>query len=115
MWRCIGKDCEAERVNKTQKWCVLVITVSVLLPAVPYAVQADDLQSRARVYQNKKFTLPKPYCGAVLQFDADGKLVQGGTDGAWTLCQDILVREIHRTGDLINVTGQRIYLRYDAG
>lgn len=103
-------------MNKFQKWCVFILVISGVLPTALKAVQADDLEQRlASVYQNKKFTLPRPYCGAELQFDADGKLVQGGTDGAWTLCQDVLVKEIHRTSDLIHITGQRIYLRYDDG
>lgn len=103
-------------MSKFQKWCVLVAMISAVLPTALNAVQADDLEQRlASVYQNKKFTLSKPYCGVVLQFDAEGKLVQGGTDGAWTVCQDVLVKEIHRAGDVINIAGQRIYLRYDTG
>lgn len=103
-------------MNKFQKWCAFVAVISGVLPTALHAVQADDLEQHlASVYQNRKFTLSKPYCGAELQFDAKGKLVQGGTDGAWTLCQDVLVKEIHRTGDLIHIAGQRIYLRYDIG
>ncbi|PYP91490.1 MAG: hypothetical protein DMG65_07470 [Candidatus Angelobacter sp. Gp1-AA117] len=97
-----------------QKWCALAVMSCVAsIPTV--AFQTDDLDQRlASAYRDKKFSLPKPYCGATLQFDAEGKLVAGGATGAWTLCEEIQVKNIHHTGNVINIAAQRVYLRYDA-
>lgn len=97
-----------------QKWCALAV-MGCVASTFTWAFKTDDLDQRlASHYRHKKFSLPKPYCGAALQFDAEGKLVEGGATGAWTLCQEIWVKDIHCTGDIIQIAAQRVYLRYEA-
>lgn len=55
------------------------------------------------------------YCGQKLQFDAAGKLVAGGQPGPWTTCSDIRIQKFHVGSGKIKITGQRVYLFYDAG
>src|SRR5205823_12808496 len=100
-------------LKKLEYYCALVL-VSCAASSPVFALQAEDSEQRlASVYQGKNFSLPGPYCGASLQFDVEGKLIQGGLPGAWTLCQNIQVKELHRNGDAINIAAQRIYLWYD--
>ena len=100
---------------KLRKCCVVAVIASCALPVALPGLQTDDVDQRlAATYRHKRFSLPKPYCGASLQFDAEGKLVEGGVTGAWTLCQEIQVKDIHRTDDIIQIAAQRVYLRYEA-
>jgi len=75
------------------------------------ATAADDsLQS----LQGKQVMLRNFYCGEELKFDADVKLVTGGSSGAWTLCRDIRIDRIGLNDGKLKIEGQRIPLVYDS-
>ncbi len=82
-----------------------------LLPLFAFAgVSNADLQKQ---YGDKVLTLRQFYPGEHLHFDSDGKPLNAGVPGAWTLDGQLRVQQISLSHGALRIKGQRLFLFYD--
>src|SRR4030095_11725259 len=64
-------------------------------------------------YSRKVLTTRQFLVGPRILFDADGKLVSGGTPGVFTLDGSLRVEGVRVMADRIEIRGQQVFLSYN--
>jgi TonB family protein len=88
---------------------LLGLVISSPLIALP----GDDLENTINTqFKDKVLILLHPLDKESLQFDVDGKSLQGGSPGPWTVYGALRVKKIHLKSDQLRVEGQRVFFRF---
>lgn len=92
----------------------LLISLLLLLQA-PTGIVSDGAlkDSLTARYAKKFFTVRDFPTGTRLSFDADGKLLAGGTPGVFTLDGSLRVDSVNVGADRVELRGQHAFLQYN--
>src|SRR5262245_15405811 len=71
-------------------------------------------ETLSRKYSRKVLTVREFLIGPRILFEADGKLVSGGTPGIFTLDGSLRVESVRVTANRIEIRGQQVFLNYNA-
>lgn len=92
-------------------WVAAVI-LTAFFPA--RAADRTALETRAeQEYAGKVLTLRNFYSGAHLSYDADGRLLKGGSPGPWTIDAWVEIEHLKLHSTKLEVDGLRSYVVYN--
>ena len=84
----------------------------LITAALALVVPAHAQTNRESEYIGKLFIQRQFVSGSHPVYDAEGNPISG-TPGPWTTCAEIVVREIHESGESLFIEGRRMLLLYD--
>jgi len=91
-----------------------LVLACALAPAAGRAADTKAMETELnRVYKDQVLILRNFYGGNLLRYDADGRLLEGGSPGAWTVDADVEFDRMKFHRRQIEVDGTRIWLAYD--
>jgi TonB family protein len=93
-------------MNRTALFFALFLYI--LKPEIAAAADQSLESALNQQYHDKILALRHPLEKASLAFDADGKVLQGGHEGPWTLYGRILVKNIRLEKNSIRIEGERL-------
>jgi TonB family protein len=76
-------------------------------------VQQDVEQSLKQQYEGKILVLRHPLQDGSMEFDSDGKVLKGGSEGPWTLYGRIKIDELKLQADKLLLKGMRVGYKFD--
>jgi TonB family protein len=92
----------------------LVVILSLLLGLGAHADERKEIERQLRdVYKGNVGTLRSFRRGTKLRFDAEGRLLQGGKPGPWSLYAKVEVVDVKFEKDALRFTGNRLYMVFD--
>lgn len=76
---------------------------------------AKDAQSVLKDFEGKVLVLRHPLQGSSLEYDAEGKVLQGGDEGPWTVYGGVLIDKVDLSSDKLRIEGRRILFLFLKG
>src|SRR5262245_21338408 len=119
--RHLGKCCMSNPPRPGSSICKLAI--SLIFPSLfmqhgdSKAAQERDTQAVAQIegrFKGKVVSLRRSLAGSFLRFDQEGKLVDGGKPGIWSLDTSVEIKNLVLDGDKLRIDGNRVALQFDA-
>jgi TonB family protein len=92
---------------------LVVLLVLSELNALSVSANGDVEKQLKAEYQGKVLTLRHFYSGEHLRFGPDGNLIGEAKIGSWTVDGQLLVKNIHLRGRILNIEGRRLSLFFD--
>jgi TonB family protein len=87
------------------------LVISSQLIALPSNAVEDAINAQ---FKDKVLILLHPLDKESLRFDADGKLLKGGSPGPWTVYGAIHINKVKLKSDQLRLEGQRVFYRFES-
>src|SRR5205085_9156591 len=89
-------------------FCILC---AVCVPQMATASDHDLETALNQQFKDKILVLRHPDGHESLRYDADGKPLNGGREGAWTIYGAVMIQKVELTGSKLHLQGRRLYVR----